>query len=254
MNMRVHFHHLFQRQLSPLKDPPQLFIMSSKRDRAKFWIAKVPEYLLTSWENAANGTTVATLHVPERKHTDPPLKKCKIVTHGTDDVPKEFELVVRKEYVESPSSSQKNPDQILIFSESSKDGNKIEGKIDIFADITTDTNSEEYKRMLRNKIAASKKREKVTQVLIENPSIDYTLDMNRGSALRNDVSNTQFKACLICFQKKKEPKHYDSFLKRARMEPEELKQVLLDLFRRQEYWKFKDISDETEQPDVNSLY
>jgi hypothetical protein len=162
--------------------------MSSKRDRPKFWIAKVPEYLFASWENAATGTTVATLHVPERKQTDPPLKKCKIITNGNDDVPKEFELVVRKEYIESLSPSQKTPDQIVIFSESSKDGNKIEGKIDIFADITTDTNSEEYKKMLRNKIAASKKREKVTQVLVENPSIDYTLDMNRGGALRNEVS------------------------------------------------------------------
>jgi hypothetical protein len=38
------------------------------------------------------------------------------------------------------------------------------------------------------------------------------------------------------------------------MEPEELKQVLLELFRRQEYWKFKDLSDETEQPDVNQYF
>jgi hypothetical protein len=37
------------------------------------------------------------------------------------------------------------------------------------------------------------------------------------------------------------------------MDPDELQRVLLDLFRQQEYWKFKDLSEATEQPDV-SLY
>jgi hypothetical protein len=87
-------------------------------NKPKYWIAKVPDYLLSAWENTEPGVQVATLFVPERKQNDPPLKKCKLtLLNSSDDIkiPKEYEFVIRKEYIEQ---SAREPDQIAVFSES----------------------------------------------------------------------------------------------------------------------------------------
>ncbi|KAJ2482740.1 hypothetical protein IWW56_000913 [Coemansia sp. RSA 2131] len=202
---------------------------------SKVWLVKVPAFLAEKWKQTReDGVQLGKMRIYERP--DASGSNISVLVNDTDenkDIPKEYRMQVSNERVRNMFIFSEARDPRAIVKPTSAEANKavpiaMTGTVHHECTVTP-TYTDEYKRIMRKRVLDRHKNARKAQPM---HSSEYSRSM---LAAGTDMFDTA--------QKKAK-----TDTRMARMERQDLMNLIFAKFEKYPYWSFKGLLEETRQP------
>jgi len=200
--------------------------MSAGHKRKRFWLAKVPNWILDDWKkNNAPGHTLGYIVIDPKKKVGNTRDMRLHLTTRDPDLPKELKMSVRTE-----------PASMMVFSERAEKI-KLEGGVEVTCDVRPQDNTEYRKLLMRRHKKATVK----TAVIKMMPATGTAHE-------RTDIAQVNNPYGKMVIPERRPVERYTPKPKRARMDREALENLLFRLFDKKLYYNINELVGLTDQP------
>lgn len=197
--------------------------MSSGREKKRFWLAKIPNWILDDWKKDTDpGHTLGYISIDPNKKVGKYQQMRMHLTSQNPDIPKELRITVR----------DKTPKMMVFTNRAEK--LKIEGGVEVTCDVKPFDNAEYRNLLMRRHRKATTKTAVIKRLL--------------GGPINSTSTNRTSTISRIALPERRPSERYTPKPKRARMDRKALEYLLFRLFDKKMHYNINELVALTDQP------